>query len=121
MGLGELSVDGEFICLTLDPLKVPPGTYKVVKYMSPHFHYLVPLFEAVPGHTEIEIHIGNFPKDTTGCFLIGLTKDESKAAIYSSGFAFKRLMNKLEAGFLQNDVTATVENCWETENRWETE
>jgi len=114
VALGDLLIDGVRFCNTLDPLVVPEGTYKVRKYKSPHFGYFVPQLQDVPGHTEIEIHIGNFPRDTTGCFLVGFSAsagyEKPRAAIYSSRNTFEALMEKLEVGFLQDDVALTVQN-----------
>lgn len=63
---------------------IPAGRYKVSVYPSPHFGRLMPLI-LVEGRSEIEIHWGNYPKDTRGCTLLGYTHEidfvgESKKA-----------------------------------------
>lgn len=84
----KLSTCGELIAGSLDlktlelPVKdglpgsaIPPGRYKVTIYASPHFGREVPLLQGIPGRSEIEIHYGNYPTDSRGCILVGLTHD----------------------------------------------
>jgi hypothetical protein len=54
---------------------IPTGRYQVVKYYSPKHEAFVPLLLHVPGYAGVEIHAGNYPKDTDGCLLLGKTKD----------------------------------------------
>jgi len=76
---GLLSVDGMSKFTTLEPAKgsgmlIDPGVYHVIKQFSPRFQKLTPHLQNVPGHTFIEMHSGNAPKDTHGCILLGLTR-----------------------------------------------
>jgi hypothetical protein len=106
---GELSLDGAFFCYTLEPPKsddldvkpraIPAGTYDFVLAFSPKHGRVVPLLQNVPGFEEIEIHIGNFPKDTLGCILVGMIKGED--AIYQSKIAFETLFPKLSPGAIE--------------------
>ena len=50
---------------------IQPGRYKVLLGISPHFKYLVPMLQDVPGRDNIEIHIGNSDADTHGCVIVG--------------------------------------------------
>lgn len=50
---------------------IPAGRYRVVKYWSAERNCFLPLLIGVPGFDFVEIHIGNFPKDTRGCLLLG--------------------------------------------------
>lgn len=107
--IGNFSVNGIFECFCLEPkdrgltsnmtlsqiqaikiqnkTAIPTGRYQVTKYNSPKHHNTeVPLLENVTDFAFIEIHVGNFPKDTDGCLLLGTEKgpDEvlnSKVAI----------------------------------------
>lgn len=91
--IGDLGVDGIHECFTLEPAKpIPAGSYLVEFYMSSDHDYLVPLLKGVPGHSFIEIHIGNFPKDTKGCILVG--QNRSPDEIGNSAKAFIHLMLK---------------------------
>lgn len=79
--MGELSIDGEKFCWTLElPLgdggpgsAIPYGTYKVEVYPSPKFGRLMPLLMDIPGRSNIEMHWGNTPENTDGCILLGNT------------------------------------------------
>lgn len=72
--IGELAIDGEFECVTLeDPVRdrkipdvtaIPSGTYDPVIARSPRFKRLMPRLEDVPGHSGILIHWGNTAHDT---------------------------------------------------------
>ncbi|CAN7179267.1 DUF5675 family protein [Caballeronia sp. LjRoot31] len=86
---GTLLVDSQFECFTLEPVvremlgqpvgywkvpgktAIPVGTYAVeVSYFS-RDGYNSPILDNVPGFLGIRIHIGNFPRDTEGCMLVG--------------------------------------------------
>ena len=75
------SVDGSFSDVTIEHAfkqpdgswkpKLVPGTYTCQRRLSPHFG--VDVFEVlnVPGCTYIEIHPGNWNRDTNGCVCPG--------------------------------------------------
>lgn len=90
---GHLTMDG-FDCVTLEnnELEIPVGTYKVTLYDSPRFKMKVPLLHNVPGRNMIEIHPGNYEKDSKGCILVGETRDGF--AIDNSRTTFQMLMAK---------------------------
>jgi|ERR1700733_4280024 Family of unknown function (DUF5675) len=108
---GELSVDGAFLCYTLEPRSdqsegkpyaIPQGTYPVTLEMSAHFKEVTPHLQNVPGFTEIEIHPGNWPSDTEGCTIVGASRGVDMVG--SSRLAFGQLMEKLQG---QTEITAT--------------
>lgn len=109
----------QFDCFTLEPPKredkpccIPPGTYAVEKRFSPKHGFHVPGLKDVPGFSDIEIHPGNYPKDTEGCLLVGSSHGaQAKAlqynteddAVFGSKQTFARLVHEyifpaLEAG-----------------------
>ena len=57
-----------------DKTCIPSGTYKVISYYSNRNKRDVPLLDGVPGYQFVEIHQGNFPKDTDGCLLLGVNQ-----------------------------------------------
>ncbi len=78
--VGELFIDGKVFCYTLEPPKreakprcIPVGLYDVTVRYSEKHKRLMPHVESVPGFEGIEIHPGNYPKDTEGCLLVGAT------------------------------------------------
>ena len=101
---GQLFIDGVFQCFTLEPVTraddvkpraIPEGTYTLDIRFSPKHGRNVPHVENVPGFVEIEIHIGNFPRDTEGCCLVGITR--SQDFVGQSHGAFDDLFARLQA------------------------
>jgi hypothetical protein len=101
--IGEMYVDGEFECYTLEDAvreskvagvtAIPYGTYNITVTYSPRFGRYLPLLHDVPNFTGVRIHAGNTHKDTEGCILVG-TK-EGKHSILDSRKAFAKLYNKI--------------------------
>lgn len=71
---------------------IPYGSYEASLYESPK-HGMVPLLHNVKGFDKIEMHKGNFPKDTLGCLLVGTSFGEDR--INNSRVGFLRLMDEL--------------------------
>src|SRR5687768_17793259 len=103
--VGELSINGEFECYTLEdkvrPVKVkgrtaiPPGRYEVIINFSQRFQRQLPLLLNVPNFEGVRIHPGNTAANTEGCILVGDTKSEN--FIGQSRVAFNRLFKKMKA------------------------
>lgn len=83
---------------------IPYGRYRItLNVQSPKYSkkkqydfckgYL-PRLIGVPGFDGILIHIGNYPKDTYGCILVGLNK--VKGAVVDSTTWFKKLYDILK-------------------------
>ena len=106
---GQMFLDDVFECYTLEPdpntpaiaghPSIPIGTYPVQLTMSPHLQYITPELYAVPGRSEIRIHIANWPYQLEGCTAVGTEADQD--AVAHSKTAFEALMAKLTA----KDVT----------------
>lgn len=113
--IGELSIDGEVLCYTLeDPPRlykkptvtgIPAGTYPIELTLSKRFHKTLPLVKNVPGFSGIRIHVGNYPADTAGCILVGMTKGTD--FVGQSQMAFNKLMQRLTG---VDDITLTIED-----------
>lgn len=103
--VGELSINGEFECYTLEdkvrPVKIkgktaiPSGRYEVIINFSQRFQRQLPLLLKVPDFEGVRIHPGNTAANTEGCILVGETKDEN--FVGHSRLAFDRLFEKLKA------------------------
>lgn len=98
--IGTLSVDGAYLCDTLEDrvrdlvterkvkgsTAIPAGRYRIILNWSPRFGKPLPLLLDVPHFEGIRIHAGNTAKDTEGCILVGRntqpgTVTESKATM----------------------------------------
>jgi hypothetical protein len=100
---GQLYLSGtEFQCYTLEPRLfqgygkpycTPEGIYLYRVCDSAHFQRKVICVLNVPGFTAIEVHPGNFPKDTHGCTLVG--QIQGADFIGHSDAAFDALLEKL--------------------------
>ena len=79
--------------------KIPNGTYVCKRYMSPHFGFEVFQVMDVPNCQNIEIHCGNFDKDSEGCILLGEAEAMSGSAemVTNSKVTFHEFM-ALQAG-----------------------
>lgn len=77
--IGELTIDGnKFATLELPWLNnlkmvscIPPGVYCCKQIESPSRGKVYEVTD-VEGREHILIHVGNFPRDTEGCILIGM-------------------------------------------------
>lgn len=97
--VGQLYVDGEFVCFTLEDkvrevpgqavekwkiqgeTAIPQGSYKVVMERSPKFGPDTITLRNVPGFSYIRVHAGNTEKDTEGCILVGYKLNEKAGVI----------------------------------------
>ena len=122
--VGELAIDGQFECFTLedvvrpDNIKVPgataipTGDYSVQITLSPRFGVRMPLLIGVPGFVGVRIHPGNTDADTQGCILVGQV--EQDGVLYRSRLAYDRLFGKMDAALLVGDaVMIEIVNGWQ--------
>jgi hypothetical protein len=106
--MGDLYLNGIREFFTLEPAKdsgelVPVGTYKGELDWSPKFKTTTPHIRDVPGYDNfgprgpIELHWGNYPGNTEGCALVGLT--QSQDFVGESRPALKNLVDKMTVEF----------------------
>jgi hypothetical protein len=78
---------------------IPAGTYTAVRFPkgSGKRDYDVFKLTDVPARDDVELHIGNLPKDTEGCILIGTRFGQvyGEPGIQESEPAFDRFMASL--------------------------
>ena len=104
--IGEMLFHGTHECYTMEPADpIPGGTYDLSIRWSPHFGRMMPHVENVPGHTEIEIHWGNYPRDTEGCTLVGDLIGEN--FIGQSRTEFDTLFLKIQDALAEGPQTIT--------------
>jgi hypothetical protein len=73
---------------------IPTGIYNCARTIHPKHGEVFQVMD-VPDRNDILIHVGNFPKDTNGCILVGLSFT-SEASIGESRIAFKKFMDRLD-------------------------
>jgi hypothetical protein len=103
--IGKLFLNGEMFCDTLElPYLdnqrriscIPEGEYKVrlrTARESSTRDYLHLLVQDVPARSYILVHIGNFPKDTKGCILVGQSRQQD--CVNNSTLAMDLLMKEI--------------------------
>lgn len=116
--IGELYVDGVFICHTLEDkvrllnsyedkvygeTAIPIGRYKVVLSYSNRFKKVLPEILNVEFFKGIRIHAGNHKDDSSGCILVGECKDLKEGFIYNSKKTMKKLMSILKTATNKNE------------------
>jgi hypothetical protein len=124
--IGQLFIDGQVECVTLEPPSLPPGdirkpraimigTYNVMIRWSTKFGKHVPHVENVPSFTAIEIHVGNAAKDTDGCTLVGTQAGPGPDWISHSVVAWTHLMSKMMAvaRLLNPDEKSERSHIWD--------
>lgn len=70
---GQIRVGNEIVVpATLEHVGIlPVGVFRWKKVISPKRGLLVIELDGVPGHTNIQLHIGNTLDDSEGCVLVG--------------------------------------------------
>lgn len=118
---GKLAIDGQFAAYTLEPplspnafgngaVAIPCGRYRLSRYHSPRLDLDVLMLHDVPGYEYVEIHPGNFPRDTRGCILPGTFRATDQVG--SSRVAFGEIIAKAFAALdAFEDVWLTVEGA----------
>ena len=103
--IGRLFLNGEWLCNTLElPYRnnqksiscIPAAEYKVrlrTAKESATRNYLHLLVQDVKDRSHILVHIGNFPKDTKGCVLVGIGAEQDR--VNNSRLAMELLVKEI--------------------------
>lgn len=119
--ISELYIDQAIqpLCFMLEPttragkdprgiVAIPEGRYEITLYDSPHFNMKVPLLGNVPGHEYVEIHPGNFEKDTHDCLLPGFKRNID--SVLESRAAFNLIFPLIDHMLTTKSVFITIKN-----------
>src|SRR5687768_1860415 len=72
--VGRLLIDGKQVARTLEPglpgNRIPAGDYAALIRADGDLGWRVELKD-VPGWTNTQLHVGNYPSETRGCILLG--------------------------------------------------
>ncbi len=103
--IGELLIDGDHFCYTLEDVVRPPGVkvpketaipegrYRLVIDFSQRYQRDMPHVLDVPMFTGIRLHAGNTEADTEGCIIVALHRRVNR--VEESKFAFDALFSIL--------------------------
>ena len=136
--IGELTVNGEYICDTLEdkvrPLPdmcpytsknescnckekvygktaIPNGTYELKLTYSNKFKKILPEILNVPHFLGIRIHTGNSASDSEGCILVGKWDGVTVNWISNSRDCFTKLMDLLNNVSDKESITITIKDA----------
>lgn len=85
---------------------IPEGVYECKVADSPSRGYPVYWLQDVPGRKDVQIHIGNFPKDIRGCILVGT--DRGVDQVVHSKVAFDKFMDLMDGEPFTLTITKEV-------------
>jgi len=97
--LGYLTVNGTSICHTMelpfrgninDISSIPRGKYDASIRTDRKLGWRIEL-KNVPGRQNVQIHIGNYTADITGCTLVGKTVDTDNCSVGQSKDAIREI------------------------------
>ena len=121
--IGELSVNNNYVCDTLEDrvrptgekvygeTAIPSGTYTVTLSYSNRFKKTMPEILNVPNFSGIRIHCGNSSKDTEGCLLVGKWDGKTENWISDSKNSYNKLYSLLEEAFNKKEnITITIKD-----------
>ena len=112
--IGDLWVDGRWVCYTLEDVDryleddgvkvlgetaIPRGFYGVIIDYSNRFKREMPHILDVPGFLGVRIHYGNSDVDTEGCVLVGNSHAVGKDWIGDSRAAFNVVFELLNHAY----------------------
>jgi uncharacterized protein DUF5675 len=100
----KVTVDGAGFGYGLEPAEpIPCGEYPCwLRWSDANKHWVIAVMD-VPGHTDIEVHSGNVPKDTKCCLLPGLWRGPDVVA--ESRKAFLQLLEAIKNRIPAEKVT----------------
>lgn len=116
---GTMRFPDGYVCQTLeDPVRpagvkvpgdtaIPYGTYAVTITRSKRYQKMLPLINNVPGFGGVRIHSGNTVLDTSGCVLVGTTRDADEDAtlqIRRSRDAMAQVQTRIAAALAQGEA-----------------
>ena len=108
---GQLYVDGEYFCDTLEntDYAIPTGFYRLRVTMSPRFKIFLPILDGVIGRSGIRIHAGNTIDHTEGCILVG-EREPTPNPFLKEGEKEQRLLSSLKTLHRLCDVLLNYQN-----------
>lgn len=115
--MGYLLVDDEVVAYTLelpwlyninDLSAIPTGSYSGFIRTDGKLGWRVELLN-VAGRKNVQMHIGNYTRQTKGCILIGTGARLEGCAVENSADALGRVRERLEAAIFKGDINSSPE------------
>lgn len=99
-----IKLNGVSYFFGLEPTNpLPAGEYEVwLRWSQKNDRWVLAIMN-VPGHTDIEAHVGNYPKDTKDCLLVGTTR--SVDVLGNSAAAYTQFFNSVLSFIPKERVT----------------
>lgn len=117
--IGDLSIDGKYECKIIEDefrkekvkheTRIPDGEYEIkLRTFGGHHekyklkrpgHKGMLWLQNVPNFSDILIHIGNSPKDSSGCLLTVTSVNEKTGVGTGSTIAYDKMYKKVVAAF----------------------
>ena len=113
--IGRWYVNGELWCNTLEPTDrglvssmsteeikkikvkgktaIPKGKYQITMSYSPKFKRYLPLINDIKCFSRVLVHVGNYPKDTEACVLLG--KNNKVGMVSNSTYWVNKFVEKV--------------------------
>lgn len=92
------------------PNPLPAGEYEVwLRWSVANKRWVIAVMN-VPGHTDIECHIGNLPRDTKDCLLVGASRWVD--VVHNSDVAYTQLFTAVLACLPKERVTIKYVDAW---------
>lgn len=111
--MGYLSIGTNIICNTLERAefanskkssRIPLGTYNAFIRKDGNLGWRIELTN-VPNRDYIQIHLGNYPFQTTGCTLVGTAATPKNCTVQNSTLALDKIKNALSTLSQEIDLT----------------
>lgn len=112
--MGYLLVQGKTTCYTLelpyrdnksDVSAIPAGRYRGIVRTDGIRGWRIEL-KNVPQRTNVQIHVGNYTRDTTGCTLVGLKASIDDCTVWQSSEAIIKVRTALTP-LLDKEISVT--------------
>lgn len=122
--IGRWYVNGELWCNTLEPTDrglysymsteeikkikingktaIPKGKYQITMSYSPKFKRYLPLINDIKCFSRVLVHIGNYPKDTEACILLG--KNDKVGMVSNSTYWVNKFVEKVNEAINRGEM-----------------
>ena len=124
--IGRWYVNGELWCNTLEPTDrglysymsteeikkikvigktaIPKGKYQITMSYSPKFKRYLPLINDIKCFSRVLVHVGNYPKDTEACIILG--KNNKVGMVSNSTYWVNKFVEKVNEAINHGEIVS---------------